>query len=59
MENGEATDRRLTLIGWDAANWKTINPLIESGRMPNLQNLIEGGVSGNLTTLSPVLSPLL
>ena len=47
------------LIGWDAADWKAINPLIEAGHMPNLQKLIEGGVMGNLSTLSPVLSPML
>ena len=57
-DNGTAQDR-LMLVGWDAADWKVINPLIESGRMPNLKRMIENGVAGNLTTLSPVLSPML
>ena len=47
------------LIGWDAADWKAINPLLDAGKMPNLQKLIKGGVMGNLSTLNPVLSPML
>ena len=50
---------RVLLIGWDAADWKMINPLIEQGKMPNLKRLIDNGVSGNLSTLQPVLSPTL
>ncbi|MCC8999172.1 MAG: alkaline phosphatase family protein [Candidatus Contendobacter sp.] len=51
--------RKILLIGWDAADWKIINPLLEQGRMPNLAGLIERGVMGNLATLQPVLSPML
>jgi tetratricopeptide (TPR) repeat protein len=50
---------RVLLIGWDAADWQMIHPLLDSGRMPSLQRLIEGGVMGNLSTLSPMLSPIL
>jgi tetratricopeptide (TPR) repeat protein len=50
---------RVLLIGWDAADWKFASPLLEAGQMPNLQRMVEGGVMGNLATLSPVLSPLL
>lgn len=50
---------RVLLIGWDAADWQMIHPLLDSGFMPNLQRLIEGGVIGNLSTLSPMLSPIL
>lgn len=51
--------RKLLLVGWDAADWKLIGPLMEAGLMPNLQRLVEGGVSGDLMTLSPILSPML
>jgi predicted AlkP superfamily phosphohydrolase/phosphomutase/tetratricopeptide (TPR) repeat protein len=51
--------RKLLLIGWDAADWKAINPLLEAGKMPNLNRLINGGVMGNLATLDPPLSPML
>jgi len=51
--------RKLLVIGWDAADWKAINPLIEKGAMPNLEKMISEGVKGNLSTLDPPLSPML
>ena len=36
--------RKVLLIGWDAADWKVIHPLLDAGKMPNLQRLIENGV---------------
>lgn len=53
------TRRRLLLIGWDAADWKAITPLLDAGKMPHLAALLEGGTCGNLATLQPVLSPML
>lgn len=50
---------RVLLIGWDAADWQVIHPLVDNGLMPTLQRLIEGGVIGNLASLSPMLSPIL
>jgi predicted AlkP superfamily phosphohydrolase/phosphomutase/thioredoxin-like negative regulator of GroEL len=47
------------LVGWDAADWQVIDPLIEEGLMPTLASFIKGGVRANLATLKPVLSPLL
>ena len=47
------------LIGWDAADWKVIQPLLDAGQMPNLARLITAGVHGNLATIYPVLSPML
>ncbi len=55
----EALARKLLLIGWDAADWQMMHPLIDAGRMPHLQRLVERGVIGNLATLQPVLSPIL
>ncbi|MCX6295341.1 MAG: alkaline phosphatase family protein, partial [Bacteroidetes bacterium] len=56
-------DRRLAkkvlLIGWDAADWKIINPLLDAGLMPALESLINKGVMGDIATLDPVLSPIL
>ncbi|MBU0484094.1 MAG: alkaline phosphatase family protein [Proteobacteria bacterium] len=51
--------RKVLLIGWDAADWKIIHPLIDSGKMPTLKRFIEEGVSGNLATLDPPLSPIM
>ncbi len=46
-------------MGWDAADWKVIHPLMDAGRMPHLQRLVERGAMANLATLKPVLSPML
>jgi predicted AlkP superfamily phosphohydrolase/phosphomutase/tetratricopeptide (TPR) repeat protein len=50
---------RVMLIGWDAADWKVIRPLLQAGEMPNLARLIASGVHGNLATIYPPLSPML
>jgi predicted AlkP superfamily phosphohydrolase/phosphomutase/tetratricopeptide (TPR) repeat protein len=51
--------RKVLLIGWDAADWKVINPLMDAGKMPNIQQLIENGCMAQLATLHPPLSPML
>jgi len=51
--------KKVLLIGWDGADWQMIRPLIEQGKMPNLKGLLERGVSGNLATIQPILSPML
>lgn len=55
----QASGKKILLIGWDAADWEMIDPLLQSGQMPALAQLIKGGVRGNLATLQPVLSPML
>jgi len=51
--------KKVLVIGWDAADWKVINPLMDAGKMPNLQRLVENGVMGNIATLDPPMSPIL
>lgn len=53
------TKKRLLLIGWDSADWKIIHPLMDAGKLPGMQKLVDGGISGNLATLEPQLSPML
>jgi len=55
----EKLAKKVQLIGWDAADWKIINPLLGQGLMPTLEDLVNHGVIGNLATLHPVLSPML
>jgi predicted AlkP superfamily phosphohydrolase/phosphomutase/tetratricopeptide (TPR) repeat protein len=55
----ERLAKKVLLIGWDAADWKVINPLLDQGLMPTLNDLINHGVMGNLATLRPILSPML
>jgi Type I phosphodiesterase / nucleotide pyrophosphatase len=51
--------RKVLLIGWDAADWEHITPLLEEGLMPARDAFINRGVMGNLATLQPILSPIL
>ncbi|MCR9173798.1 MAG: alkaline phosphatase family protein [bacterium] len=51
--------KKVLLIGWDAADWNIINPLLQQGKMPALQGLINRGVKGNLSTMNPPYSPML
>ena len=50
---------KLLLIGWDAADWDIIWPLISQGKMPALKKLMANGVYGNMSTMSPPYSPML
>jgi len=59
MPMGRKLVNKLLLIGWDGADWKIINRLLDTGRMPALERLVNGGVKGNLATLDPPLSPML
>ena len=51
--------KRVLLIGWDAADWKVIHPLMDAGKMPHLKRLVESGSMAQIATLHPALSPLL
>lgn len=50
---------KFIFLGWDAADWKVINPMIEQGLLPNIEQFINDGVIGNLATLDPPYSPML
>lgn len=51
--------KKLLLIGWDAADWEIIGPLIAKGQMPALKKMIDQGVYGNMSTMNPPYSPML
>ncbi|MDG1063782.1 MAG: alkaline phosphatase family protein [Flavobacteriaceae bacterium] len=50
---------KLLLIGWDAADWDIIWPLVNAGKMPALKSLIARGTHGNISTMNPPYSPML
>lgn len=50
---------KLLLIGWDAADWKLIGPMLAKGQMPALKKMIDTGVYGNMSTMNPPYSPML
>ncbi len=41
----EPIAQKLLFVGWDAADWEMIHPLLDAGRMPNLKRLVEEGPS--------------
>jgi predicted AlkP superfamily phosphohydrolase/phosphomutase len=47
---------KVVLIGIDGANWPTIDPLIEQGKLPFWQQLKEESAWGNLKTFRPTKS---
>ncbi|MFH1850240.1 MAG: alkaline phosphatase family protein [archaeon] len=50
-------EQTVLVIGVDGMAWNILQPLIDQGRVPNLQNLIEQGSSGELQTIFPTNSP--
>ena len=46
----ERLAEKLLLIGWDAADWEIINPLLDRGLMPALEDFVNHGVMGNIAT---------
>ncbi len=51
--------QKFLVIGWDAADWQVIEPLMAAGKMPALSKMLKEGVKGNIATLNPPLSPML
>jgi hypothetical protein len=48
---------RVVIVGVDGASWNRIDPLVAEGAMPNFAALAARGVTGNLATVEPVISP--
>jgi tetratricopeptide (TPR) repeat protein/predicted AlkP superfamily pyrophosphatase or phosphodiesterase len=51
--------RKLIIVGVDGGDWLNLQPLIESGRLPNFARLLRDGATGPLRSMEPMLSPLL
>jgi predicted AlkP superfamily phosphohydrolase/phosphomutase len=45
------------VIGLDGGTWKLLRPWMEKGDLPNLKELVDSGVSGDLNSVVPFLSP--
>lgn len=52
-------ETKLLLIGWDAADWRIAGPLLDAGELPQLAEIVRHGVSANLRSQPPYLSPML
>ena len=53
----EGLPRRWMVIGWDAAEWRLLLPLMEAGELPNFERLLRSGTHGNLGSFLPSISP--
>ena len=53
------TAPRIVVIGLDGADWEQIDVLLKEDRLPHMKSLQEGGTSGVLHTVEPMLSPML
>jgi predicted AlkP superfamily phosphohydrolase/phosphomutase len=47
---------RVLVIGWDGADWRILDPLLERGALPNLAALVARGGRGPLTSTLPTHS---
>jgi Flp pilus assembly protein TadD len=47
--------KRMLLVGWDAADWRILHPLIDAGEMPALRRIVEAGASGQLLGTQPLV----
>lgn len=56
---GEPLQREVLLIGVDSFDWRIIEPLMRTGKMPNLARLVARGTRAHLRTISPILSPVI
>jgi Tfp pilus assembly protein PilF len=54
-----STNRRVLVLGVDAADWTLINRLKSQGRLPALAEAQKTGASAPLRSIEPLLSPLI
>jgi len=48
---------RVAIIGVDGCDWDMLGPLVESGRLPTFERLMDEGTYGPLLSFSPLVSP--
>jgi len=50
--------KRTLLVGLDAACWEYLDPLLRTGQLPHLAELVARGTSGTLRSTMPALTPV-
>lgn len=56
-EQGATHAPRVAIIGVDGCDWEKLGPLVEAGRLPNFERLMEEGCHGPLRSVPPLVSP--
>lgn len=59
MKHNNTASNKVLLIGWDAADWNIINPLLQNNQLPALKKVLSAGSQGKAASLQPMLSPML
>lgn len=57
--NARGAIGKVAVFSIDGADWELISELIVDGRLPNIQALMNGGVSAAVQTIQPTISSLL
>ena len=52
-----ASRARVVLIGLDGASWNLLDPMVKAGELPHFKALMDRGVSADLASVPPFLSP--
>jgi len=52
-----ASRGRVVLIGVDGGSWNLLDPMVKAGELPNFKALMDRGVSADLASVPPFLSP--
>ena len=48
----------VVVVGMDGLEWSVMKPLLDAGKLPNFNKLIQRGMAGGLTTFQPTFSPV-
>jgi predicted AlkP superfamily phosphohydrolase/phosphomutase/Tfp pilus assembly protein PilF len=49
---------RVAIFAIDGADWELLSELSNDGRIPNIRALAQGGTTGSMQTIQPMVSPL-
>ena len=57
---GGDDDMKVVLLGIDGMDWRVADPLIEEGRLPNIERVVRAGTRADLRTIEPLIkSPMI
>ncbi len=48
----------VVVVGMDGLEWSVMKPLLDAGKLPHFEKLIDRGVAGGLSTFQPTFSPV-
>ena len=55
MKGNKRLAKKILLVGWGSAEWKIIDPLIEQGRLPTIESIVEQGTRSTIAGYDPPL----